>query len=282
MLCRSPAWSGWRRIRRLEAALWSALALAEPEGLWEEVCETCGPTGSICEFRRLSLRRRSLPVEKSIEDLWKRGLQALGLALPPGGADRLWAYAEELLKWNAKVNLTAITRPEEVLEKHLLDSLAALPEVGGATRLLDLGAGAGLPGIPLAVALPHLDVTLVDAVLKKVAFIKVGAVRAQVTGQIRAVHARLGGVPEAEGLERMPLVISRAFMELGAFLALARPYVESGGRIIAMLGQAPSDDALAELAQAAGVTFAQVRRFELPFSRAARAVAVFHVEHHAV
>lgn len=76
----------------------------------------------------------------------EEGLGALGLTLGPPAVNRLWAYAEALLRWNEKVNLTAITNPTEVVDKHLLDSLAVVPEVAGASTLLDLGAGAGLPG----------------------------------------------------------------------------------------------------------------------------------------
>ena len=87
------------------------------------------------------------------------GLRGLGAGLPEGAlgvseaqAAQLFRYMGELLKWNAKVNLTAITQPEEVLEKHFVDSLAVLPEVAGATSLMDLGAGAGFPGLPERIA----------------------------------------------------------------------------------------------------------------------------------
>ncbi len=217
-------------------------------------------------------------MEKSLEARVEEGMAALGLALPSGAGARLLGYQAELLKWNTRVNLTAITAPGEALEKHLVDSLAAMPEVQGATTLLDLGAGAGLPGIPLAVALPELRATLVDAVEKKVAFMKAGAVKAGVAARVKAVHARAQGRPEAEGLPAAEVVISRAFMDVGPFLALARAYLAPGGRVVAMLGRAPPDEELARVAEAAGLALSGARRFALPWSGDPRGVAVFHVK----
>ena len=192
-----------------------------------------------------------------------QGLSRLGFSLPEGAEGRLLQYARELLKWNAKVNLTAITDPDQVVDKHLLDSLAVVPEVGGAKSLLDLGAGAGLPGIPLALALPELQVTLVDAVAKKVGFMKHAIALLGLAGRVRALHARAEGHPEAEGIPRAEVVISRALVEVEGFKALATPYVLPGGRIVAMLGQ---------------TTDPAARRYALPLSQDPRAVAVFHVE----
>lgn len=191
------------------------------------------------------------------------GASKLGISLPPGAPELLLSYARELLKWNQKVNLTAITAPDEVVEKHLLDSLAVLPEVQGARSLLDLGAGAGLPGIPLALALPELQVTLVDAVAKKVGFMKHAIAILGLAGRVRAVHARAEGKPDAEGLPRAEVVISRALVEVQGWRALATPYVAPGGRIVAMLGHTADPTA---------------RRYTLPLSGDPRAVAVFHVE----
>ncbi len=205
-----------------------------------------------------------------------RGLLGLEIKMPEEGVQRLVAYTDELLKWNAKVSLTAITDPIEVVDKHLLDSLTVMPELKDAVHLLDLGAGAGFPGIPLAVALPSLRVTLVDAVSKKVAFMKSGAVHARVAGRVKAIHARAEGNPTKEGIPQVDVVISRAFMDVGPFLLLARHYLTTPGRIVAMLGHSPSDEVLSELAQAAGLHFAAQRALTLPISGDPRSVAVFH------
>lgn len=217
-------------------------------------------------------------VDNSAAALLDSGLATLELTLPDPAKAALLAWADELLKWNPKVSLTAITRPDEVVDKHLLDSLAVLPEVRGATHVLDLGAGAGLPGIPLAVALPELRVTLVDAVSKKVSFLKSAAVKAQVAPRVKAIHARAEGQPTNEGIPTADCVISRAFMDVGPFLALARHYVTPGGRIVTMTGQTPAESVLRDLAKAANCTLVSRRTFTLPVSKDPRGVSVFHVE----
>ena len=207
-------------------------------------------------------------------DRLAEGAKALGLALPAGVEGPLFQLMGELLKWNAKVNLTAITAPEEVLEKHFLDSLAVLPEVAGAASLMDLGAGAGFPGLPLKLAQPALAVTLVDAVGKKVAFIKAAAGALRLT-EVRGVHARAEGNPDAEGLPRAEVLIARAFRDLPDWLDLAPAYVAPGGRVVAMLGKNASDAELAQAAGARGLRVVSARAYRLPFSGAERQVAVF-------
>jgi len=211
-------------------------------------------------------------VENSPEMILKKGLEAFGLS--EALAEPLSAYAALLLKWNERVNLTAITRPLEVVDKHLLDSLAVLAEVpAGAQRVLDLGAGAGLPGIPWAIARPDLDVTLVDAVQKKVAFIKAAAASLGLAARVHGLHRRATGA--GDDLGTFDVVVSRAFMDVEPWLALARHYVRPGGVVMAMVGQAP-DPAVVEAAVAtAGLKRRSERRFELPVSGDARGVFVF-------
>jgi 16S rRNA (guanine527-N7)-methyltransferase len=208
----------------------------------------------------------------------KNGAQKLLISLSEDQIERLLAFAEELLKWNKKINLTAITQPQEVIEKHLLDSLLAAPFVHASETLLDFGSGAGLPGIPLAIVLPNLQATLVDSVDKKVAFMKTGAVKGRVANQVKCVHVHLGGNPEQEKLSKVNTVISRAFMDVARFIPLAKPYVIPGGQIVAMLGQS-NEKELKVQATAHQVQLVKYAQFELPFSGEPRAIAVFHVEH---
>jgi 16S rRNA (guanine527-N7)-methyltransferase len=201
------------------------------------------------------------------------GAASLGVTLPEAAASLLLRYSAELLRWNARVNLTAITDPAEVVEKHLLDSLAVAPEVAGAGSLLDMGCGAGLPGLVLKVLQPELQITEVDSVAKKIGFVKASAAALGLKG-VTAVHQRLAGHPGTEGLPHAGAVVSRAFTELEAFLPLAAPYlVVPDGRVVAMLGKAPEDPAAA--ATRAGLRLLTLRRYALPFSGAERHVAVF-------
>jgi 16S rRNA (guanine527-N7)-methyltransferase len=203
----------------------------------------------------------------------EQGARALGIGLSASTLERLERYADRLLAWNRKVNLTAITDPAELAEKHLVDSLALLPEVAGAATLLDVGSGAGLPGIPLAIALPSLEVTCCDTVAKKVAFVK--AVSAELGIRVRGVAARAGGDPEREGLPRAAVVVSRAFADPERWLPLGARYLSPGGRVLAMLGREADEDGLRRAASAAGLELAAIRRFTLPRSGALRGVATF-------
>nr|WP_233612046.1 16S rRNA (guanine(527)-N(7))-methyltransferase RsmG [Corallococcus sp. AB045] len=198
----------------------------------------------------------------------------MGITVGPDVGPKLQRLMAELLKWNAKVNLTAITAPEEVLEKHFLDSLAVLPEVKGATSLLDLGAGAGFPGLPLKLELPEMGVTLVDTVGKKIAFIKAAAASLGLVG-VRGLHARAEGKPETEGIPRAQVLIARAFMDLPDWLNLAPAYVEEGGRVVAMLGKQQTDAELQARAAERNLRVVSARAYRLPFSGAERQVAVF-------
>jgi 16S rRNA (guanine527-N7)-methyltransferase len=204
----------------------------------------------------------------------RTGVGAFGLALPEGTEALLERYADRLLAWNRKVNLTAVTEPAEVAEKHLVDSLLLLPFVAGARTLLDVGAGAGLPGVPLACARRDLAVTCCDSVAKKVAFVK--AVAAELAVDVRAVAVRAGGEPEKEKLPRAEAVVSRALADPEAWVPLGARYLAEGGVLLAMLGRDPDEEKLAKLGVAHGLRLGKLERYELPLSRSARAIASWH------
>ncbi|MFL5318168.1 MAG: 16S rRNA (guanine(527)-N(7))-methyltransferase RsmG [Myxococcaceae bacterium] len=202
----------------------------------------------------------------------------MGVSLAPGVAAKLLRFGDELLKWNRKVNLTAVTAPAEVIEKHFLDSLAVVPEIQGGRSVLDVGAGAGFPGIPLKIALPELDVTLVDTVGKKVGFMKHALATFGLAPGARALHVRIEGHPEREGLQRYDRVVARAFTDLHDWLPLAKPYLAEGGHIVAMLGRAPPSDQLNAEGDQYGLRVVSERRYTLPFSGDPRAVVAFSLK----
>jgi len=212
-------------------------------------------------------------MDEPFRKMLETGALAIGLALDGDSLDKLERYADRLITWNRKVNLTAITDPLELAEKHMVDSLALLPEVAGAATLLDVGSGAGLPGIPLAIALPSLDVTCCDSVAKKVAFVK--AVAAELGLRVRGVAARAEGEPEREGLPRAEVVVSRALADPERWLPLAARYLAPGGRVLATLGREADEQVLLRAGATAGLTLRGLRRFALPRSGALRAVASF-------
>lgn len=147
---------------------------------------------------------------------------------------RLHRYVELLLQWNRAYNLTAITDPAEIRSKHLADCLAVLP-FAGCRRLVDVGTGAGLPGLLLAAAGACDSALLIDSAGKKVRFVKAAAVELGLT-TVEARHARVELVPAADGGD---VVISRAYASLADFVGSAGHLCRPGGRLLAMKGVVP-------------------------------------------
>jgi 16S rRNA (guanine527-N7)-methyltransferase len=168
------------------------------------------------------------------------GLARLRVALPPGGAERLAAYLALLAKWNRTYNLTAIREPERMVTHHALDSLAvvgALPTTPGL-RILDVGSGGGLPGIPIAIARPDASVVLIDASGKKATFLAQAAIELPLRN-VEAVAARVEDYAPARPFD---VVISRAFADLATFVRVARRHVAPGGALYAMKGVRPDSE----------------------------------------
>jgi len=216
--------------------------------------------------RRPDLLARS--VEPQHLRLLEEGAAAIGLRLDREQVALLLRHVDLLLRWNRSINLTSITDPAEVVEKHVIDSLALAPLVPAGT-LLDAGTGAGFPGVPLRIARPDLEVVLVDSVQKKVAFLKSVLAELRLPGA-RAVAVRLRGDPAGEHLPRVNAAVSRAVAEPGAWLALAEPYVLPGGLAFCMLG--PSDPVPGRHGD---LVLRRELGYRLPFSRAERRLAVF-------
>jgi 16S rRNA (guanine527-N7)-methyltransferase len=167
----------------------------------------------------------------------RRGLLALGVASSDDQVARLERHLALLEKWNRVYNLTAIREPERMVTHHLLDSLSILPHVRGP-NVLDVGSGAGLPGIPLAIAAPGLAVTLLDSNYKKVAFLQ-QAVAELHLANVTVVAARV----ESWATDaRFETIVSRAFADLGEFVGAAARLLAPGGTIAAMKGVHPHDE----------------------------------------
>lgn len=164
-------------------------------------------------------------------------IAALGIRLEPQQEVALLNYLALLEKWNRTYNLTAIHEPERMLTHHLLDSLAVLPYIGPGP-LLDVGSGGGLPGIPLAIARPDLQVTLLDASQKKCGFMQQAAIELRLDG-IKVVHGRVEDLQVVGGF---PQIVSRAFSELKEFVVLTRHLLAQGGEWLAMKGLYPNEE----------------------------------------
>lgn len=191
----------------------------------------------------------------SPDQLLREGAGRLGLELTDAQSAQLLAYGALILKWNKVYNLTALRDPATVLTHHLLDSLSVVAPLGrewpGRAKLLDVGAGAGLPGVVIAILRGDIDVTCLDAVAKKAAFVQ------QVSSELklpnlRGLHARVEALQGS-----YELVSSRAFASLQDFVAGSAHLLAPGGLWLAMKGKVPTDE----------------------IARLPAEVDVFHVEH---
>ncbi len=162
------------------------------------------------------------------------GVAKLGIALAPGQLEALAALAAELADWNTRVNLTAITAPDEVVDKHLLDSLAVLPLIKGLT-VADVGSGAGFPGLPLAIADLDRRFTLIESTGKKVKFIRHMAAKLDLPN----VEVVLGRAESYRPARPFEAVVARALGPLAGFVRVAGHLAGRGGRLLAMKGKVP-------------------------------------------
>lgn len=173
----------------------------------------------------------------SLRTTLDQGLLELGLALPEEKRQQLLDYVALLNKWNKVHNLTAVRDPEEMVTLHLLDSLALLPHVQ-AKRLLDVGSGAGLPGIPLAICLPALHVTVMDSNQKKASFMR----QAKAELRLDNLEVVCGRVEDYQPEAPFDVITSRAFSELALFVKLTRHLGIEGGQWLAMKGVYPQEE----------------------------------------
>lgn len=163
------------------------------------------------------------------------GVQTLGITVPPAARALLLDYLRELTTWNATYNLTAVRDPLAMVTRHVLDCLAILPFVSGV-NLADVGSGAGLPGIVLALAKPNLDVVMIESSRKKAAFLRHVRRRLPVAN-ITVIQQR---VEQYTPPERFDIVTCRAFASAADTAQLAGHLIAPGGRVLLMKGRDPS------------------------------------------
>ncbi len=168
----------------------------------------------------------------------RSGVEALGLVLTDTQIKHLLDYAALIQKWNKVYNLTALRDPAEMLTHHLLDSLTAVAPLarhtqGQSIKVLDVGSGGGLPGVVLAICMPELQVTCVDTVAKKAAFVQQVAVSLRLPN-LRGIHARVESLADP-----YTVICSRAFASLPDFVSWSRMALAEGGVWMAMKGKHP-------------------------------------------
>lgn len=205
----------------------------------------------------------------SLANALANGLADLGLALPPERELLLLKYLDLLAKWNKIYNLTAIREQERMLSQHLLDSLTVLPYIKGS-NILDVGSGGGLPGIPLAIALPEKQFTLLDSNHKKATFLKQASIELCLANVTVACERVENWQPE----HSFEIVISRAFSDLALFAKLAGHLCAANGAMLAMKGVEPLEEALQ---LPANVTVEQIIPLKVPTLDAERHLVVMRV-----
>jgi 16S rRNA (guanine527-N7)-methyltransferase len=174
----------------------------------------------------------------ALEKLLAEGVEGLGLDLAEAQQKQLMDYLALMAKWNAVYNLTSLRDPMQMVTHHLLDSLAAVPAFAGARNVLDVGAGGGLPGVVLAIARPDMQVSMVDTVHKKTAFLT--QVKAELgLARVTVYTAR---VEQLEVSDKFDVITSRAFADLSDFVNWSGHLLAEGGRFIALKGVAPKDE----------------------------------------
>ncbi len=164
----------------------------------------------------------------------REGAASLGVSLGEAQEARLWRYVELLLNWNEKINLTAVTELSAIVDKHLLDCLALLPllPAGNDIRVIDVGTGAGLPALVLAIARPDLFVTAVESIYKKVNFVRTVVRELDLEVVVEPVRLEALAIPAP-----FDVAVSRATFEPAEWVTRGAELVRPGGLLIAMLSE---------------------------------------------
>ena len=199
------------------------------------------------------------------------GSSALDVALDSVQKQKLLDYIALIVKWNKVYNLTAVREPEAMIGHHLLDSLAVLPHLTGARSLIDVGSGAGLPGIPLAIVRPDMKITLLDSNHKKTTFMRQACLELGLTNA-EVVCER---VEQWQPQDKYDAVISRAYSELKEFVRLSAHLAAKGGKLYAMKGVYPVEE-IAQLKDNAKVD--EVIALTVPGLEAQRHLVIIGVE----
>lgn len=172
-------------------------------------------------------------------DMIKQGAD-LGIDIPESAIPAFIFFTEQLLEWNKSVNLTAITQPEEIITKHYIDSLTIMKHIEYGATVMDLGTGAGFPGIPLKILRPDIKLTLVDGVGKRFLFID-AILKGLGVGDVNCIHARAEQLArKVDHKNAYDIVVARAVARLDKLAGYALPLVVDGGKFLAMKG--PSAD----------------------------------------
>jgi 16S rRNA (guanine527-N7)-methyltransferase len=212
---------------------------------------------------------------KEWQDFIIDGAHKLGIEVDEGVSARFSIHASELINWNRKINLTAITDPREIAIKHFLDSLVPAEFISDKARLLDIGSGGGFPGLPLKIFKPTISALLIDGVRKKINFLK-HVLRTLGLENIEARQMRPEMLlKDPDGVASFDVIISRALSDLSAFVRSALPLLAQHGTIIAMKGEIDAKELDAVRADAAEDQFSlKIEKYGLPSMGSQRSLVI--------
>ncbi len=216
--------------------------------------------------------------DRPARELLREGAEALGIPLAPGEEERYALYERALLEWNQRMNLTATSDAREIAVKHVLDSLTCFSavRVDAGARLLDVGTGAGFPGVVMKIHTPKVRLTLLDSTRKKLDFLEHLAKALGFT-DVATLHARAEDAGhDRRHRERFDLVVARAVAQLRVLLELCLPFVRVGGTFLAMKGPR-GDEEVGPSARALSLLGGEIERvvpLSLPFGAGERRLIV--------
>ena len=210
---------------------------------------------------------------------WKQSLKQqakkLNIELEEKQLEAFYSYMEQLQDWNQKINLTAITKPDEILQKHFIDSLTILPYLKANTSIIDVGTGAGFPGIPIKIAEETISITLLDALGKRVNFLN-KVIKELGLSNISALHLRAEeGAKDLKLREQFDVAISRAVAPLPTLVEYLLPFVKIKGRCICMKGSNVEEiDYGKKAIEILGGKIERIEEFTLPNSDMKRTIII--------
>ena len=217
-------------------------------------------------------------MDRSKFHILEDGCQAFGVTLTDKQIEQFEKYYELLVEWNKVMNLTGITEFDEVMQKHFVDSVAAAKyaEMEKVNRLIDVGIGAGFPGIPLKIVYPHIQVTLLDSLNKRIKFLEEVVDNLGLTG-IETVHGRAeDAAKKAEYREQFDLSVSRAVANLASLTEYCLPFVKVGGKFVSYKSVSV-DEEITQSKKAVyvlGGEIGKVEKFNLPESDMERSLVI--------
>ena len=178
--------------------------------------------------------------EKAFKNKLKENAEKIGVLLDEVSLDKLYKYKNLVLEWNEKINLTAILEDEEIIKKHFIDSIKAFKrdEFKQNVNVIDVGTGAGFPGIPIAIMNPNINVTLLDSLNKRIKFLDI-VINKLGLKNIKTIHSRAEDGARNKNLrEKFDIATSRAVANMSVLSEYCLPYVKVGGKFIALKGPA--------------------------------------------